>query len=505
MKPTFKTTAVAILVALGVSACSSSNDSNKPVSSATLSSPSENQTNSEAAKAQLEKAKAEAEKKAKEAEQARLEAEKKAKQAADAKAKQEAEQAQAEAQKKAQAAEQARLEAEKKAAELKAQQAAEKARLEAEKQAQAAEQARLEAEQKAKQAADAKAKQEAEKARLEAEKKAKEAEQARLEAEKKAAELKAQQEAEKVANKWRGKDGNANITDPRLNGYSRGVYFSPHIFYDYPNGYDGTKDEEPILQRSTNNGYKLDYYQLAIDDKANPQLLGWHKGEIKSGGINGSEIVAFDAEGKIAKRAYPEKVDYMFKNTPYSTYGAVYNNYASNLFASYEKESSLSNSSLYYQVGEYEVIDGNQTNKIKYNDAVKGAAIYKGEVVAHAKRYYKDNSYNSLPEKTPKVDGSITINANFGPRAEENYASAILESNTIGKLEFPKSRIEFNNGMDFSQNLYGNKYAELKATVVGKEANEIVGEIYYRDRSTGIKAGDVADYEAVFAAEKQPK
>lgn len=369
---------------------------------------------------------------------------------------------------------------------------------------------KAESEKKAKEAAELKAKEEAEKARLEAEKKAKEAEQARLEAERKAKEaaaLKAKQEAEKVANEWRGSASNANIVEPETrNSYSKTVY--PEL--PYVDSYDGTQDNAPIRDW-TNRGYKLNYYQLSVNDKNNPQLLGWHKGEIKSAGINGSQISKINETGEITERTYPEKVDYYFKNTPYSTYGAVYNNYEANLFANFEKASSISTNDNTYQIGEYEVIDGNKTTKIKYNDSVKGSATYKGEVLAVASRR-TSNEYNAyeLADKLPTVDGTIAIVANFGPREEENFASATLDSKVLGKVEFPKTRMSLNDtGIEYntsstSKNINEYDPVHLKSTVVGKEANEIVGKIDVRNTYTK-KIGDVKEYNAVFVAEKQPK
>ncbi|MEG9474737.1 hypothetical protein [Mannheimia indoligenes] len=503
MKPALKTTALAILVSLGVAACGSSGKNE----SASASKPVNTQVDK--AKEAAEKARLEAEKKAKDAaEKARLEAQKKA---------QEAEKARLEAERKAkEAAEKARLEAEKKAKD-----AAEKARLEAQKKAQEAEKARLEAEKKAKEAADAKAKAAAEKARLEAEKKAKEAEKARLEAEKKAKEaaaLKAKQEAEKVANEWRGKNSNANIVEPtRVEGYAASSYNTDSGRDSggyYVADYNGTKETTPI-NNSSNTGYKLDFYKLAIEDKANPQVLGWHKGEIRSAGINGSEISKLNAENEIVERTYPEKVNYIFKNTPYATYGAVYNNYESHLFAVYEQPVSVGSYSNRHQIGEYEVIDGNKTTKIKYNDSVKGAATYKGEVLAHVARHFKDKQTGNdlyIFDKTPAIDGTVTINANFGPRAEENYTSATLDSKALGKVEFTKNRMQtikpiFGNPAIkvFNSVSINKRDILLNGYVAGKQADEIVGGISYTNDSSSAKSGDVFYYKAVFAAEKQPK
>lgn len=524
MKPVIKTTALAILVSLGVVGCKS-NDT--PATESTPA-PVNNQANTNQNQVEKAKAKAkEAAEKAKaEAEKAKLAAEK-AKAEADAKAKELAEKAKVAAEKAKLAAEKAKTEAD-----AKAKEAAEKAKAEAEKAKLAAEKAKAEADAKAKEAAE-KAKAEAEKAKLEAEK-------AKAEAEKKAAELKAKQEAEakakadakakeaaekakleaeKKANEWRSVD--ANITSPAArtttglsSGYTQ-IMKSGHYDYElgssYVDGYDGSKETAPVHNRS-NSGYKLDYYQLAIEDNANPQLLGWHKGEIKSAGINGSEISKVDAKNLIVERTYPEKVDYMFKNTPYATYGAVYNNYDSILFVNYEKASSISDNNYTYQVGEYEVIDGNKTTKIKYNDAVKGAATYKGEVLAHIARRSSENFKDKVlvaNAQAPEVDGTITINANFGARAEENFASAVLDSKALGKVEFAKSRMDlWDSGIRLnssSSSTVNGEKVSLDSTVVGKEANEIVGEISHYNPNSSPKIGDVTRYEAVFAAEKQPK
>ena len=195
MKPTFKTTAVAILVALGVTGCSS--DKNRETAE-TPAIPTNNQIQQEAKakSSQDAKVKSEAEREAKE-EQARKaqEAADKAKEA-EAKAKAEKEKAEQEVKVKAEAERKAQEEKEK--ADLAAKQAADakaKAEAEAKAKADAAAKAKTDAERKAKEEEARKAKEAADKAKAEADKKAAEA-AAKANAEKKAAEEKARLERE---------------------------------------------------------------------------------------------------------------------------------------------------------------------------------------------------------------------------------------------------------------------------------------------------------------------
>ncbi|WP_439239107.1 factor H binding protein domain-containing protein [Lonepinella sp. BR2919] len=166
------TITLAIVLSLGITACSSNSSPSHPTKNTdTVLTSAE----AKAKAAAEEKAKLEAEAKAKAEEQAKLDAEAKAKAEAEEKARLEAEakaKAEAEAKAKAEAEAKAKAEAEEKA---KAE-AEEKARLEAEAKAkaEAEEQARLEAEAKAKAEAEEQARLEAEeKARLEAEERAK--------------------------------------------------------------------------------------------------------------------------------------------------------------------------------------------------------------------------------------------------------------------------------------------------------------------------------------------
>ncbi|QNS15388.1 hypothetical protein [Mannheimia bovis] len=469
MKPVFKTTALAILVGLGVTACKS-NDEHKPAPTPSSANQQANQSQvnqTQTNNGNVEKEKAESEKKAKEA------------------------------------------------AELKAKEEAEKARLEAEKKAKEAEKARLDAEQKAKE--------EAEKARL---------------------------AKEKEENKWRGEVDTPNnwventgvvgltykvgdITSPApkaildsgkslwdLQDGREKLHKEISIVTDevYVDGYSGNKERAPI-SHNNNGNYKLDYYKLAVEDANNPSLLGLHQGEIKSGGINGSVISSLTEDGKIAERTYLEKVDYIFKNTPYSTYGAVYNPHETKLFVSSEKGVVIGGvpdgkDSHLFGIGEYEVVDGNVTTKIKYTDAVKGSATYKGEIIAQLQEIKEPGElvYRKVNKGTPFVDGTIQFDVNFGERAEQNYASAVLDSKTVGKLEFAQEAFDVKN-FNIKRgpvNIYDENndkvgFYSLNANVVGKEASEVAGSVIY-EKSKGAYGYDgTLIYNAVFAAEKQPK
>lgn len=336
---------------------------------------------------------------------------------------------------------------------------------------------------------------------------------------------------EKEENKWRSGKHSGNVTDPRtVNDYgypndasARNSHKILQSLSDYAETLDhigyadtftnnpGNNVRAPIFD-SSNKGFKLDYYELAKNDLENPQVLGVHKGSIKSAGINGAEATSYNEKHQITAVNYPEKVDYLFINTPYSTYGAVYNQNASILFASSETGVSLENDVLGAQIGSYEVVDGNKTKKIIYNDTVKGNATYKGEVIA-VPTYLRgeDGKARDSYIGTPSVDGTVTFNANFGTRAEENYISGTLDSKILGKeVELPQARIDtlayyFTAGKTLD-NYWIPSSVSYSGDVVGKDASGVQGSIRYVVSPELKKAdGALSEYNAVFAAEKQPK
>ncbi|OOF49418.1 hypothetical protein BKK54_08975 [Rodentibacter genomosp. 1] len=281
--------------------------------------------------------------------------------------------------------------------------------------------------------------------------------------------------------------------------------------YGYVKGYDGPEGEL-VLSRQNNpyfEGLNFDY--LARTDEKNPDFYGWHEGYFENEGIIGIEIKELDKDGYITKAVRPEKFNLIFKNTPYSTYGALYTNeHDVKLFMLTGSNAALGERSDAYSVGKFRVNDkGVKTDYIDYIDEVKGSATYKGEVLARTDSVYVSGYINQNYSPTkPFKDGDITINAHFGSRPEENFTTATLNSKTLGKREFGKSRMELTSGSIQFKNegnlLERERELILQGRFVGEKASEAVGQIRYEGRQIN-RTNNNQSYEAVFSAEKQPK
>lgn len=499
MKPVFKTTALAILVGLGVTACKS-NDEHKPAP--TPSSANQQANQSQVNQTQTNNGNVEKEK---------AESEKKAKEAAELKAKEEAEKARLEAEKKAKEAEKARLDAEQKAkeaADLKAKQEAEKARLEAERKAKEAEQALVEAERKAKEAAELKAKQEAEQARLEAEKKAKETELSLL-------------NADRVL--YLGyRDSDILSTDGARN---------TEIFRDYRSA--SVKD------------------LVGADNVRYGYLEGTKKYEKNIGVI--VDTIKQDDKRFYETTKFTKDMNYSLVHKPYATYGMLYLD-THDIATIVEEKDDIVKYTLGTVNREGDVVYGEpdknspiigyyDSNSKKYHfaDNVKGTATYKGDVVA----YTRTNQEGGFFHTKPTYDGDVTLTATFGSAMDESKISGVINSKALnGQIVLnsaPLTQLTPNNLINndrFTSQSFSPRGDYVRATAKIGE-NEYIGTYSYQisgnnlDYITGtvelgpnaggsgvtdstIKQTLLADpksipadlpirYKAVFGAEKQPK
>ena len=489
MKPDFKTTAVAILVALGVTACKS--DTKRETAAMQINQQAQQAADQSHLEAE-QKAKDEAARKAKAAEEkARIEKEKAelaAKHAAEAKAK-----AEQEAEEKAQ--EQARLDAERKAQEeaaRKAKAAEEKARLEreaaekaalakkaeadrlkAEAEAKAQEQARLDAERKAQEQAEREAKAAEEKARLEREAAEKEVLAKKAEADRLAAEEKARLEEEKLAKEQLEKEANkekvrieAELAQIPMAGkipweFKLNIMNAqePNLFIEYsmvdtaqdlvslPEPYKGQTlrynspfETLPLLD----SDHKINFTEITKKDIHNGgKYLGKHEGSWSDPAINGVIVTTENrvTNDKVLNGAYIGKeepldgisiddksntINYIFINNPYSTYGVLFTNEHDQKHF-YKGIKTQIYGSLYERVNE-------DTSEIKYIDSLKGDVTYKGDVIATITRGVPGSEYGTIQD-LPKVDGKITLNAHFGSFKEENSIKGQLVSDTVGTID----------------------------------------------------------------------
>ena len=455
MKFQVKTTALAILVSLGVVGCRSNDTPNQVVEPTPANQAS----------------KTDAEKKA--------EAEAKAKAAAEAKAK-------AEAEAKAKAAAEAKAKAE---AEAKAKAAAEaKAKAEAEAKRKAEEAKRLEEERK-KAEAEAKAKAEA------------------------AEKLKPVNLVDKNGVEWRiiniqSNGPSNNTTEYRYGGYSGSLY-------NY--GYSG-EPRSFFNERGVNAITNLNFNELSEKDgkpflgvhqgkKEDPDFSGKIVTKVKRDRGTIRVVELEDAKA----------FNYLYVNQPYSTYGALFTNGHDVKFFSVAQKAEENRSAGYnstYPVWKEEVVERNgqsiRTGKIIWNDAVAGEATYKGQVIASVTKADIEGNDLSGIRSEPVLDGTVTLKAKFDKDPERNSIEGEINSNLIGKIVLEKNLdqsktyrrgMATNETMNIKEASWDNDY---EVNFYGKDLNDAVGKVDLTNRSYK-EIGDVIQYNAVFGATKQPK
>ena len=545
MKPTFKTTALAILVSLGAVACSSTSPSNnqqpkqvQPTNPNSQSKPNaqDKSKKSEAEQnAEEEKAKAEREAQQKATEQKRLE-EAKIKAEEAKKAKDSEEKARLEREAKEKAEEAKRLEKERIKAEEKAKleeenrQRLEKERLEREAKEKAEEAKRLE-EERIK--AEEKAKLEEEnRQRLERERLEKE----RLEKEKQSSvDARVKAELDKMP-----KTSDGKIITWGAGWRYEGDDLQHQFSYNFPNYIDVTN----LLTPDKNPSYVSDVFDTSRKDedrivlseitanniKKGGKYLGVHKGSYTTKTTLPKVIELDDksfehgSDKLIIKKAdYNNKdVNYLFINNPYSSYGALFvDQHRSELFAQ-----PLSGRDFDFNQGLY-VKGGILYN----NESLQGKTFtYKGNIIARTQRAIPKTNLIVIDE--PKVDGDITFKVEFAKRVSARMFDGVINSKVLGnniKFNIEDSLVasRFKAGQTFEK-AFDSDYdyhMSMDAVVIDKNATDVIGQIKYslnrgpalgyptyfdekeerRLYSDNIPKNGLLDYEGVFGATKQPE
>ncbi|MDY4712165.1 hypothetical protein [Actinobacillus minor] len=517
MKFQVKTTALAILVSLGVVGCKSNDTPNQVVepTPANQASKTDAEKKAEAdakAKATAEaKAKAEAEAKAKAEEAKRLEEERKkaeaeAKKLTDAKAKAEAE---AKAKAAAEAKAKAEAEAKRKAEEAK--------RLEEERKKAEAEAKRL-AEEKAK--ADAEAKRKAEEAkRLEEERKRKEAEAAEKNKpvnllDKNGVEWRLLTMSAQSARPtdWR-EDWDNHPSKPTIVIRGKDGVQNPLHHPDFAN----TSVDSPFINKSVN------WINLNEESaKTGKPFLGVHQGSIKKD-LPGEVVTSVEVDKSLERpniltKDKVKQVNYIYVNQPYSSYGFLFTpeDNQSRSFVVFQpaaEQVDYWKKANFHHVVKNEEKSGASTGRIIWNDGIAGDATYKGELIA---AYSTRISNTEAEVVAPHVDGTVTINAHFGNTWDKTTMSGEINSKKLGKMAFSNTAVNsYIDGEIGNKEIRLNRVEggeldigspEAKVYFAGPNLNEAVGTVSTNTSMfASFNQNRTVRYEAVFGATKQSK
>lgn len=308
----------------------------------------------------------------------------------------------------------------------------------------------------------------------------------------------------------------------------------PVSYLYFPEPYNTFIDSKSGFQKDYSA--KINLTNIAMNDvKKGGQYLGLHQGVFTDDAIDSFKILELnkDPESLMKHRSdtgipYVTKwdednknVNYLFINTPYSTYGTLFvDEYSSHLFAGGVSPDVYGTTYSYV----------NDTSKLEYIPSLKGDVYYKGNIIAVVKRAVSDTPYDFTEQ--PKVDGTISFKAHFGTREEQNTLEGEVNSDTVGKIILEKQYIGTSYGHLGGHR--GNAYLEGKedslsgryyASFSGKEASDVIGSLsltpssydlrktsmynndnnkrVYKETDTG--QGLITGYDGVFGATKQPK
>lgn len=482
MKFQVKTTALAILVSLGVVGCKSNDTPNQVVEPTPANQAS----------------KTDAEKKA--------EADAKAKATAEAKAK-------AEAEAKAKAEEAKRLEEERKKAEAEAKKLTDaKAKAEAEAKAKAA------AEAKAK--ADAEAKRKAEEAkRLEEERKRKEAEAAEKNKpvnllDKNGVEWRLLTMSAQSARPtdWR-EDWDNHPSKPTIVIRGKDGVQNPLHHPDFAN----TSVDSPFINKSVN------WINLNEESaKTGKPFLGVHQGSIKKD-LPGEVVTSVEVDKSLERpniltKDKVKQVNYIYVNQPYSSYGFLFTpeDNQSRSFVVFQpaaEQVDYWKKANFHHVVKNEEKSGASTGRIIWNDGIAGDATYKGELIA---AYSTRISNTEAEVVAPHVDGTVTINAHFGNTWDKTTMSGEINSKKLGKMAFSNTAVNsYIDGEIGNKEIRLNRVEggeldigspEAKVYFAGPNLNEAVGTVSTNTSMfASFNQNRTVRYEAVFGATKQSK
>lgn len=489
MKPTFKTTALAILVSLGATACLSTSSSNnqqpkqvQPTNPNSQSKPNvqNNSKKSEAEeKAAEEKAKAEREAQQKAAEQKRLEEEAKIKAEEAKKAKDLEEKARLEREAKEKAEEAKRLEEER----IKAE---EKAKLEEENRQ------RLERER-------------LEKERLEKEK------QSSVDARVKAELDKMPKTPDGKIKAW----GNGWIDEDEGNDIETSYGYS---FSSFPVVTQLlTPDEDPteVLTKPNPGKDRVLLSEITANDiQKGGKYLGVHEGSYTTKTALPKVIKLDDksfehgSDKLIIKKAdYNNKdVNYLFINNPYSSYGALFiDQHRSELFAQ----------SLFGIGSDFNFHSGGywKGGTFYNNESLQEKTFtYKGNIIARTVRAIPKTNVVVIDE--PKVDGDITFKIEFAKRYSARMFDGVINSKVLGNnIKFnmhpeggnllPTFKEHKMNEKPFDSDY--NYHIGMKAEVIDKNATDVVGYIDYVIRESSFTSKTGKDISVTYFDEKEER
>ncbi len=217
---------------------------------------------------------------------------------------------------------------------------------------------------------------------------------------------------------------------------------------------------------------------------------------LKEGSIHNSLLVG-DTSNNIADVS---KLNYKIINQPYSSYGVLFTDAGSKLFAVIQN-AGYEHFNAGGQINEY-FVDGGQGN-VGWNDKVVGDATYRRRVFAVTR-----NADDIFAEKTSvQLDGTVDIKAHFDRNYNQSYMTGTINSTQMGKITLPKTDISNLNtsvGNVRSENYavkHGSFAGDYEAKFGGKDFSDVVGSISL-ENSTASPA-EIKQYHAVFGATKK--
>ena len=283
-------------------------------------------------------------------------------------------------------------------------------------------------------------------------------------------------------------------------------------------GFDG---EIPFGEYS--KGYLANLSPFANEDNAGTTIkfseLGeqsnkTYQGEFKEEDLNG-KFIEYAPDSQTWTKKSVEKINYIFRNTPYASYGALFTNENDIVFfnTSVNNQYQLDgeeNSNARSETLPYTSSDGGLRYSKTVVDSLKGSAKYQGKIFASAGYYVGSQTSgfetkNILRHSQPQEDGDITLTADWdNKKLSGEFNSKLLNktvklspSESVNLASDTKTQGEITiNDKTLSETHYNAKF-------VGENAKGLVGDVEVKFEQNPEKDA-LMEYHAVFGAEQTP-
>ena len=243
-----------------------------------------------------------------------------------------------------------------------------------------------------------------------------------------------------------------------------------------------------------------------------------YQGSIVAPSLKGS-LVEYDLTTQKWTKQSVDKINYIFRNTPYASYGAMFTNGNDVVYFTTALNNRYTNDGEENaQVKSEDLPYANNDGELRYRKEVverlSGKAEYTGKVIASVRRYVDSadagfTSYDITQATLPTEDGTVHLTADWANKT----ISGEIDSKLLNKKIMLEQSEAFNlqrntlttGAVSLKESEFNEDESRYQAKFVGESAKGVVGEVKLAFSHEELKPNDPLEYRAVFGAElKEP-